>query len=155
MGVVVLDAERGQVELHGELRGQVLGVEVVGDDLRLHPVERTRWSSACTKTRWVARCSRSPMWWLGTTMLPLATLIVLFSSAPTASTWRRRDERQGEGLWRVAPRAAQDLQPRRRGSHHRVVAPDVDGPVMGEQAVGDRSEASDARRRRRGRWVRR
>ena len=29
------------------------------------------------------------MWWLATTLSPLATATVLFSSAPTASTWRR------------------------------------------------------------------
>ncbi len=29
------------------------------------------------------------MWWLATTVSPLATATVLFSSAPTASTWWR------------------------------------------------------------------
>ena len=37
------------------------------------------------------------MWWLGTTIRPLATLTVLFSSAPTARTGRAATNGSGSG----------------------------------------------------------
>ena len=75
------------------------------------PYRSQRWSSACRNERCVARCSRSPMWWLGTTTSPLATLTVLLSSAPTASTGRLGGEGQRQRFGRVAPRPSQHLQP--------------------------------------------
>ena len=54
VGVVVLDADGGKVEVGGQLRGEVLGVQVVGDHLRGHVVERHaggRWPAGTTG-RW-------------------------------------------------------------------------------------------------------
>ena len=99
------------------------------------PYRSQRWSRACRNERCVARCSRSPMWWLGTTTSPLATLTVLFSSAPTASTGRWAVKGSATRLGRVAPGPPQHLQPARHGPHDRVVAADVDRPVVGEQPV--------------------
>ena len=66
------------------------------------PYSRGRWSTAWRNDRYVARCSRSPMWWLATTCRPLVTATVLFSSAPTASTAAGGVERQRQRLRRVA-----------------------------------------------------
>ena len=80
----------------------------------------------------------------GHDLAPLATAIVLFSSAPTASTVAAGGERQRHRLGRVAPGAAQHLGPGCGvGAHDRVVAADVDRPVVGEQPVDQRAEPGD------------
>ena len=96
------------------------------------------------------------MWWLATTSAPLATAIVHFSSAPTASDGVGDAERQHHRLGRVARAtgaAAGGRPPVARGDG--VVAADVDRPVVGEQAVDERAQPGRRRRRRRARWARR
>ena len=85
------------------------------------------------------------MWWLAMRLVPLATVTVFLSSAPTARTWWLRRADEGDRRRGVAPGPAQHLHRLARGPgpHHRVVAADVDGPVVGEDGVDHRAQAGE------------
>ena len=159
--VVVLDA--GQVhavELQRVLGGQVLRVQVVRDHLRFgveqppevgDPVGEGPQGLEVLQIADVVRDERP---------VPTARQNVFFSSAPQASTGRGQAGGEAERLGRVAAGAAQQRFPARERPHHRVVGPDVDRPVVGEEGVRDacqprqrvRRRCRRSARRRRFRW---
>ena len=81
------------------------------------------------------------MWCEGQARAPLATQIVLLSSAPYAVIGTRA----GTGSARLAgtyPRERRSISgPERRRAHHRVVGADVDRPVVADQQIGDPVQA--------------
>ena len=146
----------GRSSSTASLRRQVLGVQVVGDDLGRDPVEvgrGGRWPAG-TSGRWRGapgrRCGgsarRSRPW-------PRDRALQLGAHGQHLAR-RRRTAAGGARARSPASGAAAAAAPG-AGPHHRVVAADVDGPVVGEQAVDERPEPARRRRRRRGRSARR
>ena len=74
---------------------------------------------------------------------------------PVASTGPGEVPRQGDGAGGVAPGPAQHELPAPERPGHRVVGPDVDGPVVDQEDVGDAAAGARGRRRRRRRSARR
>ena len=150
-------ATGGQVEVGGELGRQVLGMEVVGDDLGLDAVEVAEVVDGLQERAVGRRGARGrrcdgsapPSW-------PVVTAMVLFSSAPTASTGPLGGERQRHRLGRVAPRAAQDLQAARSPARTTESSQRMwMARSWVSSAVDQRAETARRRRRRRGRSARR
>ena len=78
-------------------------MEVVRHDLGRHPVQRRpggRWPGGTT--RWLARCSRSPMWWLGDDDRALGHRDRALQLGADGEHLARRREGQRERLGRVA-----------------------------------------------------
>ena len=144
VGVVVLHSDRRQPELEGELRRQVLRMEVVGDDLGHDPVQ---------PGKVVDRLEERPV---RRQVLEVADVMAGDDVAALGDGdgalqlrtdgehgGRRGVEGQRQRLRRVAARPTQQLDPAAGGTGDRVVAADVDRAVVGQQAGDHRAEAVD------------
>ncbi len=137
MGVVVLHADRLELLVERPFRREILGVEVVGDRLRLDPEHREVELDVGEKGAVgelgveIAEVGREER------VGPPGEAEGALELGADGEDWRRGGDRQpGRRPRRVAARA-----PQREGrAHDRVLAAAVDRAVVAEEGVGDRAE---------------
>ena len=144
MGVMVLDADEWTVELDGELRREVLRVEVMGDEVGDHTVQRRQ-----VFDRLEERGVRGDVFEVADVMAGdhVGALghrhRVLQLRSDGEDSDGRGVERQPDRLGGIATRATQQLHSSGVRTRDRVVTADVDGAVVAEQPVGQRSQSAD------------
>ena len=144
VGVMVLDADQWTIEIEGELRREVLRVEVVGDEVGDHAVQRRQVIDRLEERRVRGDVFEVADVVAGDHVAALGHRHRVLQLGPDGEDGdARRIERQGERLRSVATRAAQQLHSPGHRPRHGVVAADVDRPVVAEQPVGQRTQSGD------------
>ena len=151
VGVVVLDADERDVLLERPLRREVLGVEVVGDDLRLDAEHRRGRARGRRGRRGRRARSRGRRGAAERNASRRACDAEGALQLRAGGDERRRRDRERQRRGRVAARAPD----REGGADDRVLAAAVDRAVVREEGVRDPAEPRRAPRRRRRRSARR
>src|SRR5207342_2028870 len=135
--VVVLDAFGGQVQLERVLGGQVLRVQVVRHDLRVDVEQPAEVLDALGERAQRLGVLQVPDVLRDKGVAPPGQAERVLQLGSAGQHGPREPGGDGEGLGDVAAGAAEQHRAAAEAPGHRVVGPDVDGPVVGQERVGD------------------
>src|ERR687886_1746590 len=137
--VVVLHAyaqEPRLLQLAGVLGGEVLGVQVVGHQLRLHVEEPAVVLDPLPEGAQGLIVLQVPDVVAEEDVALLGHAEGVLELAPAGQSVPSEALHYPQRRWRVAPRAPDRVRLLPRGPHHAIVAAHVDGPVVNQEEVG-------------------
>src|SRR5262249_7632514 len=134
---VVLDAFGRQVRLERVLGGQVLRVQVVRHDLGVDVEQPAEVLDALGEGAQRLGVLQVPDVRRDEGVAPSGQAERVLQLGTAGQHGAREPGGDGEGLGHVAAGAAEQHRAAAEAPGHRVVGPDVDGPVVGQERVGD------------------
>ena len=143
VGVVVLYGNRGQVELGGQFGREVLRVEIVGHHLGCHPAEVADVADGLEEGAVGGQVLQVAQVMTGYHRGPLDHRHRALQLGPQGQYGTSAAGGKVDGLGGIAAGSAENLGHIAAGPNDRVVAADVDGPIVGHDAVHHRAQSID------------